>query len=604
MKKTSKSLTALVLLSGPIVANASLVGSSVTGSLFTPVTNTTTNYFDPANGDVPPGYGNSAGTTVTIANPGVEFAFLQRGGTVAAPGVDSITVNFTGTTLTLVEHINSAWLSGIDGFQVVFTDPAFAGLFIAKTADSFAQGGVNASLVNGQLTLTVGGSACQSACTWPAAQSATFSLSPAPKETITLEATGVLTEVDDPSDLSFSVPVAVGDTFTYDYTVNTATPASSVDTNPAGDAYYGAIVSASFRINGGPQIPITMVPADDTPIISLLSGYSTTGYWEDNYEAGILGVIYNSGQQVVGGLSLGTQDSTAGAWPFFLSGTTLNVVPAPLSGAASRQLGLSTGTNTIAATLTDVESLDLIEAPYVAPGVSGTLGTNGWYVSKTTLAWYVTGSPAPTESGCGKVIVPNTKGNTYTCSATNADGTATGSLTIKVDTAAPKVTITKPANGASYARGSSQIASYSCTDATSGVATCAGTVPDKTKFSTSTLGPNTFTVTATDKAGNLISEQHAYTVVPPPNWVGTWNGTIVSTCGAITGPFDIVIASDGRNQLSLTDNYDDAYTLTISSTNPDAASSTLNGGIFYTINGNSMTVSEPETCQTGSLTRQ
>jgi hypothetical protein len=86
--------------------------------------------------------------------------------------------------------------------------------------------------------------------------------------------------------------------------------------------------------------------------------------------------------------------------------------------------------------------------------------------------------------------------------------------------------------------------------------------------------------------------------------VGTWNGTIVSTCGAITGPFDIVIASDGRNQLSLTDNYDDAYTLTISSTNPDAASSTLNGGIFYTINGNSMTVSEPETCQTGSLTRQ
>ena len=142
MTKNTKALLALTaLMAGPMVANATLVGSSVTGTLLSPVTNTTTNYFDPANGEVPPGYGNSAGTTVTIGSPVVEFAWYQGGGTVAAPGTDSITANFTGTTLTLTEHINPAALGDVDGFQVIFTDPAFTGLSIQKISDSFAQGG-------------------------------------------------------------------------------------------------------------------------------------------------------------------------------------------------------------------------------------------------------------------------------------------------------------------------------------------------------------------------------------------------------------------------------------------------------------------------------
>lgn len=151
-------------------------------------------------------------------------------------------------------------------------------------------------------------------------------------------------------------------------------------------------------------------------------------------------------------------------------------------------------------------------APRISTVITGTLGANGWYVGATTLTWVVTGTPAPTKSGCGKVTVPTTKGTTYTCSATNSMSSASDSITIKKDTVAPKATIRKPANGASYALNSKQIAAYTCTDATSGVATCTGTVADKSAFPTSAPGSNTFTVSATDIAGNVTSTSVTYTV--------------------------------------------------------------------------------------------
>lgn len=511
MTKNTKALLALTaLMAGPMVANATLVGSSVTGTLLSPVTNTTTNYFDPANGEVPPGYGNSAGTTVTIGSPVVEFAWYQGGGTVAAPGTDSITANFTGTTLTLTEHINPAALGDVDGFQVIFTDPAFTGLSIQKISDSFAQGGANASLVGDQLTVTVGGSACTSPCTWLTDQTAKFSLVAVPARTITFEATGILSSVGNSSDLSFSVPVAVGDTFTYDYTVNTGAPQSGGLGGIPSAEYPGAIVSASFRINGGSEIPIT-ITTEGLAILS--SGYNTNiGTWEDDYQAGIYGAVVGSGQPITGGIQLQTQNGTPGAWPFFLSGITLNTVPSPLSAAESAEVTLMTDSNSIASTFTDVHSLAVPDAPYVAPGIAGTLGTNGWYVSEPTLSWYVSGTPAPTKSGCDKAKVPNTKGTMYTCSATSSVGSAQQSVTVRVDTVAPKAVIKKPANNATYALNKVVLASYTCTDATSGVASCVGSVAEGANINTSAPGIQTFSVAAADNAGNTTTQSVTYTV--------------------------------------------------------------------------------------------
>ena len=162
----------------PLAAGASLIGSSVTGQLFSPVTNTTMNLFDPVNGFVPAGYGNSSGTTVSITDPGVEFAFLQGGGTVASPGVDSITADFTGSTLKLSEQIAPSFVNGVAGWQVEFTNSAFSGLTLTKLSDNFAQGGFTGSLSGDVLTLTVG-AACTGPCSWLDSQQAQFSLASA-----------------------------------------------------------------------------------------------------------------------------------------------------------------------------------------------------------------------------------------------------------------------------------------------------------------------------------------------------------------------------------------------------------------------------------------
>jgi len=152
-------------------------------------------------------------------------------------------------------------------------------------------------------------------------------------------------------------------------------------------------------------------------------------------------------------------------------------------------------------------------SPTVTPTITGRLGTNGWYISdKTTLAWTVTGVPTPATSGCGTVSVPQTTGTTYTCSASNSYGSASDSVIIKEDWVKPQVTIKNPKKGKTYALNETVRASYTCLDATSGVATCSGTVRDGAKIPTSAAGTFTFTVVSTDNAGNETSKSILYGV--------------------------------------------------------------------------------------------
>jgi hypothetical protein len=89
------------------------------------------------------------------------------------------------------------------------------------------------------------------------------------------------------------------------------------------------------------------------------------------------------------------------------------------------------------------------------------------------------------------------------------------SVSFKVDGTKPAISITKPADGASYLIDSYQKASYSCSDALSGLASCVGTVPNGSKFSTGSIGKKTFTVNAADNAGNTASQTVKYNVIWP-----------------------------------------------------------------------------------------
>ena len=84
-----------------------------------------------------------------------------------------------------------------------------------------------------------------------------------------------------------------------------------------------------------------------------------------------------------------------------------------------------------------------------------------------------------------------------------------------VDRTPPTIGLTTPASGAVYALGERVPAAYSCADEQggSGLATCAGTVANGADVDTSSIGEKSFTVEATDVAGNPASVTVRYTVV-------------------------------------------------------------------------------------------
>src|SRR3954470_8066871 len=88
-------------------------------------------------------------------------------------------------------------------------------------------------------------------------------------------------------------------------------------------------------------------------------------------------------------------------------------------------------------------------------------------------------------------------------------------IAFKADSDKPTVTITRPAVGGDYKLGQLVKANYKCADKAknnSGLASCVGTVAFGHAIDTSTVGSHTFTVTATDKAGNVTTVNRSYHV--------------------------------------------------------------------------------------------
>jgi hypothetical protein len=99
-------------------------------------------------------------------------------------------------------------------------------------------------------------------------------------------------------------------------------------------------------------------------------------------------------------------------------------------------------------------------------------------------------------------------------SCTNAAGLSTdaASLNVKLDKTAP--TISSANDGQSYMLGSSQTASFACSDpgALSGLDACSGSVTNLSTLSTTPVGPHSYIVNASDKAGNTSTKTVSYNV--------------------------------------------------------------------------------------------
>jgi hypothetical protein len=97
------------------------------------------------------------------------------------------------------------------------------------------------------------------------------------------------------------------------------------------------------------------------------------------------------------------------------------------------------------------------------------------------------------------------------------DKGSAGHVDIPIDTVKPTVTITSPADGATYNLNQAVASSYSCTDTsttvvTSGVASCAGPVASGVNIDTASVGTKTFTVNASDRASNTNTKTATYKV--------------------------------------------------------------------------------------------
>jgi hypothetical protein len=106
--------------------------------------------------------------------------------------------------------------------------------------------------------------------------------------------------------------------------------------------------------------------------------------------------------------------------------------------------------------------------------------------------------------------------------------------TVVRDTSAPSISITTPADGASYRQGQKVTARYSCADpdGTADVASCSGPVASGHNIDTSTPGSHSFNVSATDRAGNSGSKTVTYTVKAAKPTITTSGRSSAKSAGA------------------------------------------------------------------------
>ena len=209
-------------------------------------------------------------------------------------------------------------------------------------------------------------------------------------------------------------------------------------------------------------------------------------------------------------------------------------------------------------------NIDLSPA-VVTPSLSGTPGSNGWYTSDVQVSWNTSDdvSTIRASEGCETTsVTADTEGVTYTCTATSAGGTQTGTITVKRDATAPTLTFgapNPPPNGAGLNSTDVSIP-FTTADATSGVASTSRASPVVITGEGSGL---TAQVIVTDAAGNsatFTSPAVNISYGPPvvqPVVTGTlgllgWYTSDVQVSWSISTPPASIISSTGCAASSVT----------------------------------------------------
>jgi len=229
--------------------------------------------------------------------------------------------------------------------------------------------------------------------------------------------------------------------------------------------------------------------------------------------------------------------------------STVTSCPAPQTVSTEGAGQIISGTATDAAGNSASTSVTLKidkTPPAISASVSPAPNAAGWNNSNVIVSFTCSDSLSGV-AGCPLPVAVTTEGANQVISGATTDvagNSATTSVTVELDKTPPTISITSPANGATFAS-SSVAVTGAVSDALSGVAavTCDGTaaIVQSGSFSCSvalSAGSNTITAQATDVAGNTSSAAENVTVSGTPT---------ITSFSPTSGPIGTQITLTGSN---------------------------------------------------------
>ncbi len=184
-------------------------------------------------------------------------------------------------------------------------------------------------------------------------------------------------------------------------------------------------------------------------------------------------------------------------------------------GLSTVTLVVNDGTVTSAADSVQITVVDTTAPTIVFDRHTPAANGAGWNNTAVTIEWACSDAGSgPLQSTVSRSLATDGAGQSATGTCTDHAGNAASDTRsgINIDRTPPAIVIAQPANGGSFGLGQPAVSSYSCTDALSGVASCAGPVTSGAPLNTATVGASAFTVNAIDVAGNPAALTHTYAV--------------------------------------------------------------------------------------------
>jgi hypothetical protein len=341
---------------------------------------------------------------------------------------------------------------------------------------------------------------------------------------------------------------AVGGTVTVTYnTVGTATVSvTSPHSTGSGNCLGTLTVSVGAPPDTTPPSISITSPANNSSTTS--SSITVSGTASD--AGGIQNVKVN------GVLATGTTSWSRSAVPLACGSNTISAVATDNAG------------NPGSASISVTRNCDTTP-PVITKVVSGTSGDNGWYTSNVTVTWSVNDpdSAVVIDSGCGiQNFTASTASVTSACSAHSAGGSASDSVTLKIDKEAPTVGISaaRATDHNGWYNAAITFSASSSNEGPSGAGSC----DDPKNYSGPDSGSAGVSFTCSDGAGNSTTAGFTFKYdATAPSIQGSrspaanangWNNSNVTvsylctddTSGVASCSADDVLSSEGANQSS------------------------------------------------------